>query len=310
MSKQEIDGNYVKNLILDAAPERKEELRMFWDQYSPKVFIAEDNHRILVQATSTRIEFSSRAMESFWLLGFAAWRAFECYCPAVVLSPVVNTSVSGLIGGDEGFDDAETAFESLIHAARTLIHIGSQDDFEWPDDVPRPYNNRNASDITEKAISDLICIATAYVFLHEMRHVQLGQDDQRPAELFEEEMLCDVFARDFLMGKLASFTTASPWSHEQLAMKRGMGLVVGAFILYELTDRSQLAGSDDYPSIADRFEALIGSMPITDPNHSFWIFTATLLAALVRRRNRRAILDGADAKKICEHLIQQIHQHC
>lgn len=126
MDRQEIDKSYVQNLVLGAAPERKDELRAFWDQYNPKVFLAADHCRILVQAKSTGIEFSSRAMELMWLLGFAAWRAFVCYCPSFVLSSAGKSRVAELIGEDRDFGDAEAAMESLLFASRALIGIAAQ----------------------------------------------------------------------------------------------------------------------------------------------------------------------------------------
>ena len=63
--------------------------------------------------------------------------------------------------------------------------------------------------MTERATIDLIKIATAYVFLHEIRHVIFQADGDRPPDPRDEELECDIFARNFLMERIPDYVASS-----------------------------------------------------------------------------------------------------
>lgn len=304
MNRTEINREFIENLLLGAAPERKDELRTFWREYSPAFFIAEDRQRSLAHATSSRVEFTHRSMQIYWLLGHASWKALQCYCPSILLASLSGGSVQAIIDIDLAFGVAEAAFETALRAARELHRAESCEQIEWPQGIRLPHLDTATMDAEQKAIFDITCIATAYVFLHEVRHVKFAQDGDRP-DPADEELQCDLYAREFLLARIGAFSKKTPWSYQQVKTKRAMGLALGAFILYEITHPFDHAGTTDYPAIADRMDALIGEIGLDAQNY-FWIFAASVLAAALRQHSRRVLLNGVNPKEICENLIAQM----
>jgi len=49
---------------------------------------------------------------------------------------------------------------------------------------------------------DLVCRSVAFAFLHEFRHVMYCADNSAPSTLPEEEIACDVWARDEIVEML------------------------------------------------------------------------------------------------------------
>ena len=49
---------------------------------------------------------------------------------------------------------------------------------------------------------DLVCRSVAFAFRHEFRHVMYCADNSAPSTLPEEEIVCDVWARDEIVEML------------------------------------------------------------------------------------------------------------
>jgi hypothetical protein len=99
---------------------------------------------------STRIEtaiaFDAKTMDVFWLIGFAGWKAIECYSPLVVYSAAAGQTISDLIKADTGLDDVERAYKERRATPQAFIEAGNVESPPWPPDLPRPSADRHALD--------------------------------------------------------------------------------------------------------------------------------------------------------------------
>src|SRR5262249_46968421 len=145
-----------------------------------------------------------------------------------------------------------------LAAAQSLIATGEPIYAPWPPDIQQPLADRATLPSDEhKAIFDLVLLATAFAFLHELRHVLFDGEQDRPSSQAEEEMACDVWARDMLTSKLAIYAMQHEHSYEDVLKKRAMGLAIGATILYAITPPHSRGDSAQYPAIGRRIEALL-----------------------------------------------------
>jgi len=63
----------------------------------------------------------------------------------------------------------------------------------------------------------------------------------------------------------------------------------------------------DYPPVADKVEALIADLPV-DEESWFWDFVASLLIAVLKRRDRDAGVPDVCGPHLCCELIRDLRQ--
>ncbi|MDE2616332.1 MAG: hypothetical protein KGL73_04820 [Burkholderiales bacterium] len=240
----------------------------------------------------------------FWLIGFCGWRAIECYSPHVLLSASSGAILHELLDADYELSEIEYAYKGRIATARSLIEQCDGDAVPWPDDLPRPSSDRRALDDDQyKTTFDLTLLATAFTFFHEFRHVMLDFDDERPSELREEELQCDVWAREFMTAKIEGYARDHGHDYEQVLRKRSMGLALAALILHEITPETVV--NPHYFSIKVRLSALLSSTPLPD-NDYFWIFVACILVGVFRQRHVCFSPSSMSARALAEHLLDEL----
>ena len=240
-------------LMRGAVPEREEELMALWARYNPDVVLVADARRVTLNATKDRIAFDAKTMDVFWLIAFSGWRAIECYSPHVILSAANGKTVAEVILADAELDEVERAYREKRAAAETLVGAPDLASAPWPDDLPQPSANRNALDDAQyQAVYDLACLAAAFTLYHEFHHAMLDRDNQRPSDPREEEMLCDVWARNFMTAKAACYAKDNGHSYHDVLRKRSMGLAIAALILHDITPVWDQGGNRYYFSIGDR----------------------------------------------------------
>jgi|HubBroStandDraft_6_1064221.scaffolds.fasta_scaffold391593_2 hypothetical protein len=308
MNREPIDSKVVRCLLNGAVPERKTEITALLAEIRPQFFLHEDRGTLCFHAKDAEIAFSHETMRLFWLLGFVGWRIFRAYCPAVLWGTATAQRVSDLIKQDQGFQEAEVDFKMLLLAARALEGAESAAALEWPAGIPEPQADKSKiSDVQDQAAFDLYVGAATYAFLHELRHVWHYRQPSRPSDWTEEEIDCDVFARSFIMDKIAVFAEKTGYPFDKLVNKRAMGIALGAWIVYEITPPLGRGGTRTHPPIADRLEALIKNMPARQ-DADFWVWTCTLLMAATRHRNHPVdpVFDNPEA--LAMDLIEKVRQ--
>jgi hypothetical protein len=293
-------------LMKGAVPERGSDISDLWKRYDPDVVLTHNSGHITLNANKDRIEFDNKTMEVFWLIGFSGWRAIECYAPLVKLSAAAEQPVAGLIKDDQGLDEVERAYKERTAAARALIDADDPASAPWPPDLPRPVPSRDGfADPQLKVAFDLTCMALAFALLHEFRHVMLDRDNARPSDLREEELACDVWAREFMTVKLAQYAKDKDHQYCEVIQKRSMAFAMTALILHEITPVWIHGGSKQYFSLASRVQAILDGTPLPDDSH-FWVFAASLLIGIFRQQHRPIDAPPMSARDLAGYLIDRL----
>ncbi|WP_032917870.1 phage exclusion protein Lit family protein [Mesorhizobium erdmanii] len=296
----------ILDLLRGAVPERDDEICSIWSQYAPIVEIVPDRPGVTMRATDKRIQFSLKTIDLYWLLGFSAWKSIEAYSPAILIASDSGIPIQKVLDRDEALGKFERDYKARFAAAQDLIEATTTGDIDWPPDVPRPQGDRDAfSDDQDKAAFDLSLLALASALLHELKHVIYLNEKNNPATLPEEEIGCDVWAREFLTVKLAEYAQAHSHDYEDVCAKRATSIALAAIIVYAITPSHGHWGTSDYPPIADRLEALINGFPLP-PNSKFWVWTACLVVGILRKQHRAVNITGDSPKVLVERLLSEL----
>lgn len=291
----------IQMLMKAAAPERATEIDAMWARYHPQVVVTEDRSGISLDANRERIAFDPKTMEVFWLIGFSGWRAIECYSPHVVLSAAFGRTLHDLFEEDDELPEVERSYKERLSAARSLIEQRDAVAAPWPDDLPRPVTDRDdLDDYQHKAAFDLVVLAAGFAFFHEFRHVMLDFDDARQSDRREEELHCDVWAREFMTAKLAGYASDHGLEYREALRKRSMGLALSALILHEITPKHGF--NPHYFSIKTRLAALMSDTKLPDDD-DFWLFAASLLVGVFRCEHHGFAPTPMPARLLAEHLL-------
>jgi len=166
---------------------------------------------------------------------------------------------------------ADAEFARLFDAISDIANAESIDNFDWPAKVPRPESGLTISDPGLKATFDLVCMAGAYVFAHEVRHNILEGQDDRPEELVDEERECDRWALALMMEKAADYATSNNWPPETVRAKRLLAIIIAKLLILRLTPRANWDVSDGHPPVRDRLQSVLDAATGTMP---FWFWTS------------------------------------
>ncbi|MEH2550760.1 hypothetical protein V1283_007405 [Bradyrhizobium sp. AZCC 2262] len=293
-------------LMQGAVPERQAETEALWETDNPEVVLVADAKRITLNADKDRIQFDAKTMDVFWLIGFSGWRAIECYTPVVVWSAKSGQALAELIKLDDGLADVEQAYKERRAAAQALIDAEDPASAPWPPDVPEPNADRYAlNDPQHQVAFDLTCLAVAFTIFHEFRHVMLDRDKARSRDPREEELACDVWAREFMTGKLAAYAADNQHEYCDVLRKRSMGLALAALVLHEITPIWDHGGNRFYFSIADRMQAILDNTPLPANDH-FWVFAASLLVGIFRQKHIPIDAPAMSAHELVAYLIARL----
>lgn len=287
------------DMIVESAPERREELERLWHDHAPTFAQAGDKKGFTMEAGAFElIIFNERTMAQCWLLGFAAWHAFEAYCPYSLLRIALTPSA---MQDDPGLAEAEAILTESVRKAGELREVENLNEFRWPN-VPIPSSIPPVGE-KDRAVADLVKIATAFAFLHEVKHVVFKAAPDRPENAKEEELECDRFARHFLLEKSAQYSAETCQNQQGVLDKRLMGIIVGAYIVLEVTPEAQRGGSDTHPNVAERLRNLIlDSAPHTSEH--VWVFACCLLLGKLRGEMKLPpSLDFGEPRVLFEQLV-------
>ncbi len=289
-----------------AVPERCEEVDTLWAMYTPDVVVVENANSITLAADRNHIEFDAKTMSVFWLIGFASWKAIECYSPIVVLSFQTGQPVEDLLKRDDQLSDFERDYKERRAAAQRLIEVKDTASAPWPPDMPTPGVDRDAlPNDQQKVALDLTCVATAFAFFHEFHHVMLDRDEKRPPDRRVEEMACDIWGRQFITAKLESYARTKNLEYHEVLRLRSMGLGVAAHILHEITPVLHHGGNCEYFAIAERLRTLLENTPLP-PTDPFWIHIASLLVGIFRQKGIKIVAPAMHPADLARHLIDQL----
>jgi hypothetical protein len=188
------------------------------------------------------------------------------------------------LNSTEGQSDADRDFDLLAKKVVELAKVENVEDFLWPDSVPRPEQGR-PPEVEGAVVFDLICFASAYVFLHEVRHVILLGNGSQALDAVSEEFECDRFAREMLFGSLEKFAEDTGFPLSKLKSKRAMGVALASFVLLVITPLELWGGSRTHPPIAERVMKLADELDLA-PEDNFWNYLSCLILTQLRFQGR------------------------
>ncbi len=300
------DRTIILHLLRGAVPERADEISGLWSQYGHAVEVAPSVKGVTMNANATRIKFDTKTIDFFWLLGFSAWRAIEVYSPALVIATFTGMKLDQALNIDDARGQYEFDYKQRIASAQSLIAAEQTDNIRWPADIPTPTDDRDGlGDDQHRTAFDLVAFALAFAFLHEFRHVMYCVDDSAPSTLAEEEIACDIWARDFMMSGLADYARAHGHHFAQVQQKRATGIAFAALIIHAMTPTHAHWGNRQYPPVAERLTAMLGGYSLPEAS-SFWLVTACLLISLMRQENRSLDIVAHSNQEMVEMLLDRL----
>lgn len=294
-------------LIRQSAPEQSTRLAGFRDRYAAVFHLVDSRPGIVLNANKDRVEYACKDMEVMWLLGFALWKSIELFAPTVLLPILTGMPAASALSLDEKLDEIERDYRERLAAVAALIRADASDAIAWPPDVPRPVASRTElSDPQAVLVFDLVVMATAVIFLHELKHMEFHakyvDGIPRPENLAEEELQCDVWARDWFMSGLAACAVENGWEYAAVCSKRAMALLFACEYLRLGDQHMRPLISTDYPPLEARIAALWGAVNLPENDH-FWVLSACVLFAEARRQGQRPALNRAAPKDIATRLM-------
>jgi hypothetical protein len=290
----------ICDLILEAAPERRVELEKLWSEHAPQFVHASDRPGFYIESGAFGlVPFTPRTAGQIWLLGFASWRAFQAYCPYLLLCDAI---IPEAMSGAPGQAEADRSLDAALAKAEELRLIEDVERFDWPSDTIDPETSPKT--VEDRAIVDLVKMAAAYIFLHEVRHLIFQNAGDRPANPPDEEIACDRFGRDFLLDNIPDYCAISGDAESAVVNKRLGGLALGSFILLRIT--KNWVGSESHPPLSARLRELLMTNRAA-PTMGAWDYVCCLLLGVLRREQKLppklAFLDPPELFEKLVHLV-------
>ena len=304
---QLVDRTVIEKLLLSVVPERVADLRGLWDLYLPEFWLRPDHAGLVLSAGNRRVRFTHRTMVHDWLVAFAGWKGFRLYGPVVSTAFATRVSLSPeLLNGDPGREREQQSIQDVLYTARQIARQDVPIELvHWPEEVPRPAADGSAFPTEDRATYDLLCIATAGAFLHELKHLMFDRRHDRPARI-EEERRCDIFARNFILEQVATYAAQVGHEISDVLGKRVMGLALTAYVIHEGTPHFDQPGSTEYPSTAERLATFTDVQGIPDNAYSWNFVSAIALSMLDSRGGLKATIEFENPKHLCCKLLEHL----
>jgi hypothetical protein len=124
--------------------------------------------------------------------------------------------------------------------------------------------------------------AVGWAMLHEVRHLKHQQDltssaDGGAPELARaEELSCDRFAAEYLIGTVARYAADYGVDQVKIRMKRALGVYFGVFSLIVL-GKPNWEETDSHPSVSDRLRAMRSVLSADGRDEALCIATLALV---------------------------------
>jgi len=272
----------VRKLFDEVVPERASEIEAIVRQCDPQFRLIADREGFNLDAGGfSVIQYTSRSIRQMWLFGYAGMQALHCYSSLILLLKSSNENLDidevNKIP-DQAAEDEK--FKIIVDAVKDLNSVFHEDDFTWPKNIHEPENGK-PEDTECAAVFDLTCMATAYVFLHELKHVIFSSEGDAPKDLKDEEYRCDSFAKEMMVSKIRQYAESSGYPEDEVRMKRMMGIALASVFILFATGKNRFAGSDSHPPVHGRWLETIKDVTLPDDDW-FWLYFSSLSLALLK----------------------------
>ncbi|MCH5009128.1 phage exclusion protein [Pectobacterium aquaticum] len=278
-------NNELEKLFEGVTPERSKEVLELIVKHSAQFRRVSDRAGFNLDAGAYgAVQFTQRSLKQIWLFGFAGLYSLHCYTGLIVLAKSMNLKLN--IDDINSLPEQQVEndrFSDVINSIEKLNNVGSENDFLWPIEIPNPEDGKPEG-VEQGAVYDLILMATAYIFLHELKHVIFVSEGDFPQSLHEEEMACDKFASDMMLSKIKEYSDESGYQEDLVYMKRSAGIALGSAFLAVATPNHNLGGTSSHPPVSKRWSAIIGNMKLDEQDY-FWLYFSSLAIALMKHKN-------------------------
>lgn len=276
---EEDPSSELKILLRGVIPERKDEMEEYFAKYSSTISRCQDKDGFVIEAGPFGIlKFTQRSIHQMWLLGFAAIESIYLYAGIIKVLQTVNQPLSvNTLNNFIELNESKKIYENIINFTLKLKREENPSHLNWPENIPAPWNGK-PKDTKGAAAFDLICMSGAYIFLHEIRHIQFCLENNPPSDKHKEELQCDSFAKEMMLSKISSYTEKSRENIHLVRSKRAIGICFALFYMLVLTPRESWSGSASHPSIKKRIEVLANQLELSDEDN-LWMFMAVLLCS-------------------------------
>jgi hypothetical protein len=268
-------------LFKGVIPERTVEMRKAWIQGNDRVRLV-PRQGFLCQEAWGVVQVSEVALRQIWLVGYAAWRSVEAYSDWIVdLLGKGPFDLSDSSRQKLHQDTYDQRFDEALNKALEASEALSVNELQWPDNIPYPDENRVPSDPGHKATFDLLCIATAYIFLHEVRHAQIASRGERFASADDEEVECDRYARSMILDEVGRYAHQKNEDEGAVQAKRILGILIAKLVIVAITPRKSWDDSGDHPPVRERLQTALNAADDPMPR-LFWAEAAAMVASFAR----------------------------
>jgi hypothetical protein len=264
-----------------AAPERLEEINLHWGNGNERAFLS-DRAGFLLEAGFGVVQVNEIALRQIWILAYALSRAADFYAwPLLSLAKAQLPFDLKLLAEIPDQGDGDAAFDQALDAVAALAEARSVDDVPLPAGIPVPAPGVRSGGVANQAGFDLACMASAYVFLHEVRHILLAQEEGVSLAPVEEEVECDRFARSMMLDEVDQYARTHQADPAAVAAKRLLGILFAKLAILAITPVAERQGSKSHPPVRDRIRSALDAAPDPAPDW-FWVAAAGAVAALTR----------------------------
>jgi hypothetical protein len=300
----------VRRTIEVVAPERAAEIADIWDRYTPEVRVLDEVSGFALEGGPyQKIYVSPKDGRLLWLAAFVSWRAVEGFA-GYVFEQLATKGNLDLSSPDLRSNELRAFFEyvTLLAKITSLVDAASLADIDWPSEVPEPREGLTGDSLpaSERACFELAHFSSAFAFLHELRHVMYAVDGDGPVSTHQEELACDAFAIELILGKIPAAGNEAGDSTEAIRRKRAMALALGISLPILIAPSKHWGQSHTHPSVGERFEQLV-SMVDLPPSDMFWVFGSALVLSRLQAEGRfSGIVKAGSAQALLRSLLAQL----
>lgn len=309
MNKElKIEEEAIWRIISAAAPEREPELQRLWKKAKPKINFMDDRWGFSLEAGAFGlVRFDHKTMCQIWLLGFMAQKALHIYSPFLYVAQILRLPFSPDILTDKTFQKQYMEAEAVCLSIANLKESDSMQNFVWPQNIPNP-NGGKPSDLDGSMCFDLLCMASAYCFLHEIKHVAF-RASKTILKPHQEEFRCDKYAREFLLDKVSIYSKNSGDNEKMVITKRAMAIAMASILLLVITPITMWKGSETHPAISQRIMNLIRTTKIPESSYLWIYLSCLLLFVLTQNKISVPFISIKAQKSYCISLIDILDKH-
>jgi len=297
----------VLGLFKIAAPERTQDFDSIWARFRPQFEKVADRPGFVLETTSWFIRSTDRTTLTIWLLGYALWQ--EMYCWASFIFELARHRKEFVLADFESLEGQQEEYAKADALYLAALHFMNSDTLDmklWPVGVPRPGEIFQASK-EEQLVNDLVHHTVAFFYLHELRHFILANESGQPLEPIQEELECDRWASEHLLGRTDDYRPqpAQPGQDATVVKsKRAMGVALGAAVMAHIQELGLWETTNNHPSVAQRFIELSKTLSLGTEDHYWNVACTFALASLRRKKGLPTRVSFSDLRNLLSKLLE------